>query len=320
LTPGKFRRIIRAFIKSGFIMLYSDAVAYFKPRAVWAMRLLMADFPQWGVDDAAAVLGNAGHESGGLMSLQEKNPTVPGSRGGYGWFQWTGSRRVSYEKYCERNGFDPADDLSNYKFLFLELKGSESRAIGEVAKAKTLEAKTRAFEASFERAGIKHYDSRIKWAHIARAAWDELGAQNQITTTASNVPETSGDIFTAVDRLAEMPQAEFDKFTLALAHAIVRRSTQSSMEKENENMFTGTKSIFASKTFWGLAVAALSTWSPLAGSVAGVILPSDVSAVDPAIVTDLRQVIEQVTTTLGLVFALFGRMTAKTSVTTTGKL
>lgn len=53
------------------------------------MRDLMRDFP---IDklDAAAVCGNIGRETNGLTVMQEVKPTVPGSRGGYGWPQWTG--------------------------------------------------------------------------------------------------------------------------------------------------------------------------------------------------------------------------------------
>ena len=55
------------------------------------MARLMADF-DCTAEDAAAVFGNAGHESAGLEKLQEIRPTVPGSRGGWGWFQWTGDK------------------------------------------------------------------------------------------------------------------------------------------------------------------------------------------------------------------------------------
>lgn len=62
---------------------------------------------------AAAIIGNAGHESGGFKDLQEKKPLVKGSRGGYGIMQWTGPRRREYEDYCDRNNLDPSDMESN---------------------------------------------------------------------------------------------------------------------------------------------------------------------------------------------------------------
>jgi hypothetical protein len=146
----------------------SDAL--FRAKAPGIMNLLMADFAL-DVESAAAILGNLGHESGGFRFLQEKQPLIPGSAGGYGWAQWTGPRRRAYEAYVERNGFDPASDSANYKWLFLELKGDERAAIPAVKNAVGLEAKVRAFEMAFERAGIKHYESRYEWAQKAIDAY-----------------------------------------------------------------------------------------------------------------------------------------------------
>jgi hypothetical protein len=143
----------------------------FRATAPRHMRQLMADF---GFDkhDSAAVFGNAGHESNGFRSMQEIKPAVPGSRGGYGWFQWTGPRRKAFEAYCTRNGLAPASDAANYAWLFVELSGPEKKAVAAVKNASELRAKVEAFEKAFERAGVKHYDSRERWARIALEAFD----------------------------------------------------------------------------------------------------------------------------------------------------
>jgi hypothetical protein len=146
----------------------------FRAKAPGIMALLMRDFPI-ELDDAAAVLGNLGHECGGFASLQEISPTVVGSAGGYGWAQWTGPRRRSYEAYCKRNRLDPAGDVANYGFLFSELKGPERKAIARVKAAKGLNAKVKAFELAYERAGAKHYSSRNEWAAVAFDAWHAAG-------------------------------------------------------------------------------------------------------------------------------------------------
>lgn len=138
----------------------------FRRKAPWLMRRLIADF-NISILDAAAVAGNAGHESGGLTKLQEIKPVVAGSRGGYGWFQWTGPRRRAYEAWCKAQGLDPASDEANYGFLAHELRTSEKKAIPATTKAKTLRDKVIAFEMAFERAGVKHYDSRVRWAELA---------------------------------------------------------------------------------------------------------------------------------------------------------
>lgn len=125
------------------------------------------------LDDSAAVIGNAGHESGGFKSLQEIKPIVPGSRGGYGIMQWTGPRRREYEEYCKRHSYSPSDMETNYKFLFVELKGPEGKVIPELKAAKGLENKVEVFMKKFLRPGIPHLDSRIIWAKRALEAWDK---------------------------------------------------------------------------------------------------------------------------------------------------
>jgi hypothetical protein len=165
----------------------------FRQKAPGIMNLLMADF---GLDleSAAAILGNLGHESGGFQFLQEKQPMIAGSAGGYGWAQWTGPRRRAYEAYCERNGFDPASDTANYKFLFVELSGSERAAIPAVKNAVGLEAKVKAFEMAFERAGIKHYDGRMAWAERALEAYRANPGGTIDVRDAAGAPAKEGEI------------------------------------------------------------------------------------------------------------------------------
>lgn len=146
----------------------ASAVATFRAKAPVYMKKLMADFVFSDLD-AAAVMGNAGHESGGLTIFQELHPIA--GRGGWGWFQWTGPRRVNAEAYWARNGMDPRSDEANYAFLFVELKGPESAAVNRTKAAIGLQNKVIAFEEAYERAGVKAYDSRVKWANIALDAF-----------------------------------------------------------------------------------------------------------------------------------------------------
>ncbi len=136
--------------------LFQQKVYYIRPK-------LMADFGFSG-QDANAIIGNLAHETGGFRFFQEINPTVPGSRGGFGWAQWTGYRRRLFEAYCLRYRLDRFSDKANYGFLRVELRGSEKPAVAATKRAFGLKAKVRAFEKSFERAGAKHYASRLKWA------------------------------------------------------------------------------------------------------------------------------------------------------------
>jgi hypothetical protein len=121
--------------------------------------------------DGAAVFGNLGHESAGFHALQEIRPTVKGSRGGYGWAQWTGPRRRAYEAWCAEQKLDPASDDANYGFLVHELKEDYHRTFPRNVEIQhTLYSKTVAFERLYERAGVRNYPSRYAWAKRALAA------------------------------------------------------------------------------------------------------------------------------------------------------
>lgn len=123
------------------------------------------------LEDAAAVVGNAGHESGGFKSLQEIKPVVPGSRGGFGIMQWTGPRRRAFEEYGKRHDYDIRDMEVNYKFLFVELQGPEGKVLPELKVAKGLNDKVEVFMKKFLRPGVPHLDSRIIWAKRALEAY-----------------------------------------------------------------------------------------------------------------------------------------------------
>jgi len=154
-----------------------NAEQTFRAKAPGIIAQLLRDFPI-SPEDAAAIVGNLGHESLGFTAMQELKPVVAGSKGGWGWAQWTGPRRRAFEAYCGRTGKDPASDDANYAYLFLELKGiegTEAKAIGKLMAAKGLDAKVEAFEKAFLRAGVKHYESRKQWARIALDAWQKSG-------------------------------------------------------------------------------------------------------------------------------------------------
>jgi acyl-CoA-binding protein len=143
----------------------------FETKAPQVMNDLMRDFPQVGVYDAAAILGNIGHECIGFTDLTENAPGSPG----YGWMQWTGIRRDHYEAWCAEKGLDKASDEANYGFLVEELRDPQvSRdAIAKMIVAEKTATRTRlmnklvVFEENFVRAGVKAYDSRYRYAKAA---------------------------------------------------------------------------------------------------------------------------------------------------------
>jgi hypothetical protein len=147
--------------------------AGFDIRAGWLVRRLATDRPALrpNLIHPSAIVGNIGGESG-LTAIPEKHPVIPGSRGGFGWCQWTGPRRKAYESFCAARGYDVHDDQANYEFLLLELDGSENHAFRQLLKTTDLRAATDTFMRLFERPGDPEgtLPERLKFAQKALVA------------------------------------------------------------------------------------------------------------------------------------------------------
>ena len=165
-------------------------MASFEETAVWLMQRLHGDFPRLQPFHTAAIAGNGGYESGGFQTLQEIRPTIRGSRGGYGWFQWTGPRRKQFEAYCKEGGFSPSSPDGNYRFLSYELRNTEKKAIPALLATGTIEAATKAFELAFERAGVKNYAKRISYAKMALAAYEKATQKAPMPVLRPSIPVT----------------------------------------------------------------------------------------------------------------------------------
>lgn len=183
---------------------------FYETWAVVFIDLLMADF-KLDLLSSVAIVGNAGHESGGFKQLQELKPLVPGSKGGYGIMQWTGPRRRAYEAYCKRNKLNPADMMSNYKFLFVELKGPEGKVLPKLRAAKTLDEKVEVFCTTFLRPGIVHMPSRKKWAQRALAA--------TMVTPPTRIEPTKPEPYTPPDA-TNHGEVKMDKLAMTLRYVI----------------------------------------------------------------------------------------------------
>src|SRR5215203_4414199 len=103
-----------------------SALTSFQERAPTVMAQLMKYLPPLDVEGAAAILGNLYAESR-MTAINEAKPTVAGSRGGYGWAQWTGSRRLAAERFWAERKLDPKSDAAQLAFLIHELQGAEKR-------------------------------------------------------------------------------------------------------------------------------------------------------------------------------------------------
>lgn len=123
----------------------------------------------FGLTDAqaAGVVGNLMHESGGFNSLQERNPTS--GRGGYGYAQWTGARRNAFENYAAKRGLEPSSYDANYGFLKHELETDpyERRQFNTVKKATTAAEAAKLVSENYLRPGTPNIASRQQYANQA---------------------------------------------------------------------------------------------------------------------------------------------------------
>lgn len=158
--------------------IFTDKVVKFTPR-------LMKDLNITKIQ-ACGIWGNIGGETGGFTALQEINPTVAGSRGGYGWMQWTGPRRRTYEAWCRKNGLNKADDETNYKYLVKETSTDERASLVALRQCKTVDAAVTTFCNKNLRPGIPNLRGRINWGNKAWAVVKDL------STPVSTESKTAG--------------------------------------------------------------------------------------------------------------------------------
>lgn len=110
---------------------------------------------------AQGIAGNIEIESGFNPGINEINPVVPGSRGGFGLFQHTGPRRRELEAFAQSRGV-PVDSIdTQLDFALQELQTTESRAGSALAQTTTAEEAARVFSEQFLRPGVPHLERRI---------------------------------------------------------------------------------------------------------------------------------------------------------------
>jgi hypothetical protein len=70
---------------------------------------------------AAAIAGNAQHESGNFKFHEELAPNVHGTKG-VGYLQWTGSRRGEFENWSRSQGIDPTSFEASAGYIDAEMQ------------------------------------------------------------------------------------------------------------------------------------------------------------------------------------------------------
>ncbi|WP_171070055.1 phage tail tip lysozyme [Methylobacterium terricola] len=112
----------------------------------------------------AGIFGNLAVESAQFTALQEYKPVVAGSRGGWGWAQWTGPRRRAFEAWAAEKGFRLDNPEAFYGYMLVELRGAEVGALTALRATTTLDRATEVFMLKYERPGVPHLDKRKAYA------------------------------------------------------------------------------------------------------------------------------------------------------------
>lgn len=168
----------------------------------------------------AGLFGNGDEESGGYNTLQEIDPTVAGSAGGYGWMQWTGPRRRAYLAWCAQNGLQPASDEANYRYTVYELLHIETSALRALRQATTVEQAATIVCTKYLRPGIPHLSVRIACAQRAFALLSTGTQASQHGEAAVKdaldrvVHETTGGPAPAPVRAGHWPEDLLSKFEI----------------------------------------------------------------------------------------------------------
>jgi hypothetical protein len=111
-------------------------------------------------EQAVGFVANLAHESAGFQKMEEV-----GSGSGFGYAQWTDSRRKEFERYAEAQGLDPSSYEANKAFIVHELKGKENGALRAIQKATDVKDATEVAMISYFRPGVPQLDRRVEYAN-----------------------------------------------------------------------------------------------------------------------------------------------------------
>tara|TARA_R100000234_G_scaffold116990_1_gene94785 strand:+ start:2577 stop:3344 length:768 start_codon:yes stop_codon:yes gene_type:complete len=124
----------------------------------------------FGLNDfqAAAMVGNFDHETGGFTMPEELKPLVPGSRGGAGWAMWTGKRRKKFENFAKENNLDINSYEANFGFFVQEVQNDPYfiKIIEQLEKTKNVDEATEVFSKGYLNPGIPKMNSRKKKSRL----------------------------------------------------------------------------------------------------------------------------------------------------------
>lgn len=145
-------------------------------------------------------------ESGLNTGINETNPVVAGSRGGFGLNQWTGPRRVQFENFAADRGAALDDLGTQLDFTMWELQNTEKPAYDAMLATRTPAEAARVYMEKFLRPGIPHADMRggFQYTQAPSKPQPNLGF-----SLGEEAPAEKANPYSLLGQaLMDMPQAE----------------------------------------------------------------------------------------------------------------
>lgn len=139
-------------------------------------------------------------ESGLNPGINEAAPIVPGSRGGYGFAQWTGPRRRNLEAFAQSRGLPVSDPGLQLDFLMTELQGPERAAYDAMLQTGTPQDAAVAIVNKFERPAEEHRARRVA-AYSGAQAPMSAGGQNVLGLGGAGPAAAVSENASKIDKL-----------------------------------------------------------------------------------------------------------------------
>lgn len=183
------------------------ASAGFPARGRWLIDRLMADL-DLTENQAAGIVGNLGFESGGLVMLQERSPIA--GRGGWGWAQWTGPRRVAFESWAWGKKLDPDSDEANYGYLLDELQNAYRSTVVALREKESITNAVFSVGQTYERPGGTTPDHLPGFQHRVTYAMRALAGPLDRITNAQPADTKSDNAHPVAEPAYLIPVLELD--------------------------------------------------------------------------------------------------------------
>jgi len=124
-------------------------------------------------EQAAGLAANLDYETGGFRFMQEIDPLVEGSEGGFGFAQWTGPRRDAFEAWAKDQGLDLSSYEANKGYVIREMterddiiQGMGIESLEKLRQAETAKEAAEIVSNEYLRPGVPNLDRRIRLANI----------------------------------------------------------------------------------------------------------------------------------------------------------